>query len=569
MSRGVAKALVAWLAAAIPAQERSVVHQIDGREVVVVRAVPYAGAGVAGGFGFVAVEAENRDASAHDLVVEVQSLPGASGRIAVRRELRLDAHELGRWFLPLPTPGVSSLRFDVVVDGVRTPGSIAGGRGDGLVGLTVVARSDSEPWGLTVLQAMRRQEKEAARVVAAPPGDLPADWRLYTGFHAVVVDGRAALAADVQAALVQFAAAGGTVVVGDAERLPPGVLRDRAGAAAGGGMRLGLGHLVPAAVGGDSTALRARLADLPPPSIAGWPLPADLLAPQAVPGLGEPPVLAFLVVVLLFAVVVGPVNFLLLRRLRRPLLLLLTVPVCGLGTTLGMLGYGLWHDGLGVRGVVRSWTLLDQARHEATSLAQRTLFAGLSPDALTVAADGLLVAPWACSRAHAGPDRWQFDPASQALDGGVLPSRQATPLVSARHGTARQRLRARLAGERLDLLLDGGVEPDGEVLLRDHDGRYWLGTGVLAPVDAAAAAAALDRWQRAAARLTPVLGAEGGATVAHHVVHRLLGGRELPPGAYVARTARAPWLDEHGLRPAYDRAEHFVVGRLAVEDLGR
>ncbi|MBL8728115.1 MAG: hypothetical protein JNM25_06775 [Planctomycetes bacterium] len=572
--------LLALLLVALPgiggaarAQERSVVHAVDGREVAAVRVAAFPGASLAGGLGFLLISAENRDAAAHVVVVDVASHPWGSSSIAVRRELRLGPHELGRCFLPLPTTSDSGFELDVAVDGTTYPGSISGTRHDGVVGLLVSARSDTEPWGLTVVQSIQRVAKPPATVALVAPEDLPADWRLFTGFHAVVVDGRARLADEVQTALVRFATSGGTVVVGNPDRLPPGDLRARCLAAdAAGVVRCGLGHCVVVATEGDTTELRERLAALPRPGTSGWPAPVALLHEQVVPGLGAAPVLVFLVVILVFACVAGPLNFLLLRRWRRPLLVLVTVPACGLGTTLLMLGYGLVHDGLGVRGVVRSWTLLDQERHEATSLAARTLFAGLSPDALTVAPDGMLLAPRATFRDdRRNPDRWQFDPVQSVLDGGVLPSRQSTPLLSARQGIARQRLRVRPAGDRLELLLDGGVVPVGEVLLHDADGRLWLGEApFLVPATEAAARAALGRWSRQAAMLSIREQESGGEPSAvHGLVERLLGGADLPRGSYVARTATAPWLDDHGLRTAYDAVEHFVVGHLAAEDFVR
>jgi len=568
-----------WLAAllglggAVAAQDRSVVHVVDDRELVAVRVVPFHGAAGAGGFGFVLVAAENRDDTAHRVVVDLASRSWGSSSIAVHRELLLGPRELGRCFLPLPTTSDNGMQLDLEVDGTAYPGSISGSNTHGATGLLVATRSDAEPWGLTVMQAIQRVGKPPAEVVPAAPEDLPADWRLFTGFCAVVVDGRTRLPDDVQDALVRYVRSGGTIVIGSVDRLPAGELRQRCVATDSGGIaRCGLGQFVVVATDGDTTALRERLAALPQAGSTGWPAPQALLQEQFVPGLGEAPVLVFLVVILLFAFVVGPLNFLLLRRWRRPLLVLVTVPLCGIGTTLAMLGYGLVHDGLGVRGVVRSWTLLDQDRHEATSLAARTLFAGLSPDLLTIAPDGFVLAPRTTFRDdRSSPDRWQFDPVANVLDGGVLPSRASTPLLSARQGIARQRLRARTAGDRLELLLDGGVVPIGEVLLHDADGRMWLGEApFLLPATDAAARAALDRWLGAAGVLvTRTQGSGSEVSSVHPFVASLLGGRELPRGSYAASVAEAPWLDEHGLHVAYDQIQHFVVGRLAAEDFVR
>lgn len=571
--RAFAAVLVAVVAAV--AQERSVVHTVSDREVCSVRATPCFGASGPGGFGFLTVVAENRDGAPHLVEVEFASHDWGSSSVAVHRQLLLGPHELGRCVLPLPTTTDRSHRLDIRVDGVEYPGTTGGAPREDLVGLLVATRSDREPWALTVMQAMRPDPKSDTTVTAAPPEDLPADWRLFTGFTAVVVDGRARVAEDVQDALVHYAQSGGRVVVGEADRLPAGALRELCrGAGASGVVACGLGHCVTVAGDGDTTQLRARLGALPRVDQSGWPAPGELLREQIVPGLGDAPLLVFLAVILVFALVVGPLNFLLLRRWRRPLLVLVTVPVCGLGTTLLMLGYGLVHDGLGVRGIVTSWTLLDQERHEATSLAARTLFAGLSPATLTVPNDGFLIAPRACARSERrSPDRWQFDPVAGELDGGVLPSRRATPLLSAQHGIARQRLRARSDGNGgLELLVDGGVAPRGPVLLCDPDGKLWAGEAPrLTPVADDAARSVLEQWQQAAAGLVVRQFRTDGDELLpiHAVLARFLPERRLPPGTYLARVDDAPWIDEHGLAVDYDQCRHYVVGRLAAEDFGR
>ncbi|MBL9077739.1 MAG: hypothetical protein JNL08_09555 [Planctomycetes bacterium] len=568
MSRG-ARAFAALLvAAALPAQERTIVH---GKDAVVVRATPYHGSPVSGGFGFLVVAVENREAAPHRVVVDLATPQWAQqSNIAVRRELALGPNETGRCVLPLPTSADRSLALDLTVDDTSYPGSI-GGRTDSVVAL-LVGRPELEPWAGTVLQAWVRAPRATTEVTVAPPDDLPRDWRWLTGFHVVVVDGKSAIGEDVQATLCDLASAGGTVVVADVDRLPPGALRTRCGDRHRGVVPLGIGRCVLATPTGDQGHLHDALAQLPQTELAGWPLADSLQRLLVVPGLGEAPVLLFLLVVLAFAVVVGPVNFVLLRRWKRPLLVLVTVPACGLCTTVAMLLFGLLHDGLGVRGAVRSWSRIDQDRHEAQSLVQATLFAGLSPDVLALQPDAVLIAPRASwRRDRRATDRWQFDPVANVLDGGVLPAREATPLVSARHGTARQRLRARLVGERVELLTDGGVVPVGPVLLRDPDGRYWLGEApALLPVAADAARQALERWQREAGAVE--LRDDDGAVElasAHHVVERLLPGGELPPGGYVARVAAAPWLDDHGLQVDWDRADHFLAGTFAAEDFLR
>ena len=98
-----------------------------------------------------------------------------------------------------------------------------------------------------------------------------------------------------------------------------------------------------------------------------------------IPGVGLTPVLGFQILISLFAILIGPVNYWLLRRWGRLNLLLITVPISALLFTATLLGYAFIHDGLGVRCRVRSFTELDQRRGEAVCWSRLSYYAGLSP----------------------------------------------------------------------------------------------------------------------------------------------------------------------------------------------
>lgn len=570
--------LLACLAAgALRAQERTIVHTVEDRQICSVHAAPCWGAGGGFGLGFVRFEVENHDSEPHQLQVAVWSRPWDPGDIRVQRTLSLGPEERARFFLPLPSV-YGNPALEVVIDGVTQQTHLSSNRGEGLTGLLIADRMDVLPHGLDVLQAMPSTFTIAPAQVHCRPADLPADWRLYTGFHVVVVDGRARVEADVQEALRRFVFGGGAVVVAAADRLPAGALRDLCAQADGDepiAHGLGLCCVVPA-FGGDTSRMRACVGGLPRAGSGTWPMRQGLCTEQPVPGLGRAPMSVFLLVILVFSVLVGPVNFLVLRRVRRPMLALVTVPALGLSTTAMMLGYGLFYDGFGTRGVVTSWTVLDQDRHECAVIAARTLFAGLAPDECTMGPDALLLASRAFWRQdRRGADRWHLDE-NGMLDGGVLPSRTSTPWLTAQQGVARQRLRMRSTGEHeLEVLADGGVEPIGEVVLRDLAGDWWCGTTPsLRRVTASEGEAALQRLRHLAGRLHILESlhvVENGEQVVSlsNLVARCIGGAGLQPGGYATQVARAPWLDEHGLSVAYDAQTHFVFGRMQERDFVR
>lgn len=567
--------LAALLAAVASAQEQVVVHADGDRQIVTVQIANFVGTRP-GGLGFLVVDVQNLDSRPHRFDLDASTPPWAGGDVATTVSTTLGPLERTKFFLPRPNSRLGNPELDVRIDNVQHLTSTAVGGGNGLAGLVLGDRAEVQSWATLVMQALPTVASDAPAVQWARPEHFHDDWRLFTGFDAVLVDGRCAVPERTQEALRRFVFAGGLVVVADADRLPPGALRTLATTTLQPHLH-GLGRcVVVSRPGGDTTQLAAQLADVPRAGLEGWPAAPAFFTTLPIPGLGSAPALVFLAIVLAFAIAAGPVNFWLLRKWKRPLLVLATVPALGLGTTALMLGYGLVNDGLGVRGVARSVTLLDQERHEAASLTMRTLFCGFSPSALTMSADSFVLAPRAFEHDQfRDPDRWHLDATTQQLDGGALPSRRPTPLLSAQQGTARQRLRMRVVdADHVELLADGGVAPIGVVLVHDFDGTWWSGNAPqlqrVAP-DAAkrelesrlGEVAVMPTWTRER------YDGEMLVDQVHATIARFLVGGQMPRGSYLAQVGDVPWIDEHGLDVAYDLRQHFVFGRFAAEDVVR
>lgn len=574
-----ALAFAALLPPTLCAQEKVMVAEIDGRQVATMKAFVVAGSDDRTGLGFVDVEVENPDERTHDVEVEVGTRHWGTGNVHVSRALTLGPHERARFFLPLPSPLVASALV-LRVDGDERFDSLGGGRRPGLVGLFVTERLELQPQALTWLTALPQgyDARTTPQVAGCPPLHLPGDWRLFTAFDCVLVDGTVALAEAQQDALRRYAAVGGTVLVGGPAALPAGPLRrllERAGdepIAHGFGQLLALPAFGAGSGAGSATAAKARVGDLPPFGFGPLPAESGLLAVQDVPGLGDAPVRGFVLIIVLFAIVAGPVNFTLLKRRKRPLLVLLTVPALGFGTTMLLLGYGLVQDGFGVRGTASTWTWLDQPQREGATLAARTLFAGFAPGAFALGNDSVLLTE-RCAMGGDFRDGWQLDAASFALDGGVLPSRTSTPLLSVQQGPVRARLLVReQADGTLQLLPDGGIEAEGQVVLCDLQGRWWTGQApVLRRTEAAVAAAAVENLQRDAGMLEvpQIVGDDGQRAPAARIGRLEQRLRVAGAGGYLLRSKRAPWLADHGVPVAYDAERHYVAGRLAAEDFVR
>ncbi|MEQ8838951.1 MAG: hypothetical protein RID07_19245, partial [Lacipirellulaceae bacterium] len=89
-----------------------------------------------------------------------------------------------------------------------------------------------------------------------------------------------------------------------------------------------------------------------------------------IPGVGLAPVTQFQLLITLFVLAIGPLNYWLLKRAKKLPWLLVTTPVSAGLLTLFLFGYGLLADGTGVRVRARSVTSLDQAAGEAASWAR-------------------------------------------------------------------------------------------------------------------------------------------------------------------------------------------------------
>jgi len=98
-----------------------------------------------------------------------------------------------------------------------------------------------------------------------------------------------------------------------------------------------------------------------------------------IPGVGLAPVTGFRVLITLFVLGIGPLNYVLLRRWKSLHLLVVTVPLSAAAVTLALFAYAMVADGLGTRIRIRSFTQIDQRRGHAACWARLSYYAGLAP----------------------------------------------------------------------------------------------------------------------------------------------------------------------------------------------
>jgi len=209
-----------------------------------------------------------------------------------------------------------------------------------------------------------------------------------------------------------------------------------------------------------------------------------------IPGVGLPPVNAFRVLISVFVLVIGPVNYWLLYRLRRLHLLVVTVPLGAGVVTLGLFAYALLADGLGTRVRVRSVTVLDQRCGRAACWARLSYYSGLLPSGgLRFPAD-VAVTPLAFVPSEAAGRRQEMRwHSEQELSAGWMAARVPMQLLT---------VRSRATAARLDIVPTGqgkeGIEVTNrlgaaikQLVLCDRDGKYYQ-VGSLASGETARAA---------------------------------------------------------------------------------
>lgn len=276
---------------------------------------------------------------------------------------------------------------------------------------------------------------------------------------------------------------------------------------------------------------------------------------ERIPGLGQISSGFAVLLILAFALLIGPVNFRLIRRWNRPALLLLTIPVLSIGTAIIVFTYALLRNGLDVSAVSTSFTILDQRAHVADTAEAKAFYIGLNRWGGLNPGTGTLVFPAPPARIE---DGWMNDRTPSArsygidlsegvmLSGGYAPSREMTRHRVLTDRASRLRIRASRKGPALQI--ENGLETRIErlTLLDLQGGMHQLA----APLEAGATA-----------NLDIAV-----ATDAELKVLDQLGFPGLLPGTYFAALATSPFVDRCGIEVNERASRHFVLGILESEE---
>ncbi|MHC4828825.1 MAG: hypothetical protein ACYTFT_00480 [Planctomycetota bacterium] len=568
-----------------------------------------------GGWGHAMVDLRSTGTEPLRVELFLEAPEWSSVQLDFRKKLEVGPGEDRRVFLPVPPleDGVT-LRVEVggkafgsTDDSGGTLASTTWGNKRYTTLLVGVPASDVNRWSSAFDDAVSFSGPEMA-VSAREFDELPPHFGWPTAFQTIAIDARREGITEArQQTLLDFAGTGGTLLVGFAGRLPEGPLKealkqgDRFGSDSE-RTAYGFGQLASHEDAIDQAAwIQAYLlGDVPVGYTVEPKSPADARSllrlfsfRQRIPSVGEVPVQLFVLMILTFVILAGPINYLYFRRKGRPAMALLVAPALGLGLTAGILLFGILGEGFATRGRLHSVTLLDQQAQQATTVGGMTLYAGIAPDHL-----------------EPGPSTWavRSDPqdqyallaadltSGQRLTSGWVPARSEAGVRVVTRKTVRERIRFEKQGDSLRVLADPLLTPapSEPLLVRDHAGDYFVGDGA-GPLRAVSASVAISRLQdlleyqidrsnqrrrrrrsfvihfgRRDESLSPWQ-IPGDHPPPHEVAlaqafEQRLG--ELRPGTFVGRFQDSPAFDRLGL-DIDEKGEpaHFIIGRLGKEDI--
>jgi hypothetical protein len=211
-------------------------------------------------------------------------------------------------------------------------------------------------------------------------------------------------------------------------------------------------------------------------------------------GIHGVPTIAFLVLITVFSIVIGPVNYVYLARKRMLWLLLFTVPVLAVTTSVLLLGYSVAVHGFSTRSRIRSLTVLDQRNRTAVTMARLALFAGVAPSG------GLRFSPETAvfpvipttNEPAGGVVDWTQ---TQNVVSGWLPARTRTQFFTLRNAEQRARVELKPAADK-SVEFWNGLPWDLEMLVAcDDAGHLYVGRSVNAGATVALSAPSTDDLQ--------------------------------------------------------------------------
>lgn len=209
---------------------------------------------------------------------------------------------------------------------------------------------------------------------------------------------------------------------------------------------------------------------------------SNLLPPSA----GHAPINSFRILITVFVLIAGPLNFWLLARRQQMHLMVLSVPLLAFLSTAGLFAYATLSEGFGVEVRARSVTFLDQRRSEQTVWSQNCYYAGMAPKPGLIFPSDTAIYPvlpgWEDSTSARTllRDRtitWADN--EQRLGQEWLPPREPTQLLTVQATESKAKINFKQTSGQLEATNQLGSDIQ-LLVVRDESGKLWMAESIVA-----------------------------------------------------------------------------------------
>lgn len=385
------------------------------------------------------------------------------------------------------------------------------------------------------------------------------NWLGYSCFDVVLLTAKDVeqMPPEVRLAMRRYLECGGTILV-HGQKVPL-VFSENSVNNGKGGYYVGRGHAVASGAkneanwGAAARSLAGLRSMLSPHYASAKPNnPHNLLVAQS-----QVPVRGMFVLVLLFAVGIGPANLWLLTRYKRRIWLWWDVPAISLVTCLAVFGYSVLSEGWRGHGKTASMTLLDQRTHRATTFGYASYYCPLTPSSgprfgadTDVTMSDEQSSPYGSDpygRGRAEIDARYVDFSSdQHLAGGWVRARVPAYFPFCKNEDRRERLNFAKKGNVPSVVNALGADID-RLYWADASGKVFAGRDIAAGAEKTLAASAQSVASTEAVRTDYERLIGSGTTGAlgffDHCQSDADAARWLLPGAYIAVLKKSPFVE--------------------------
>lgn len=273
------------------------------------------------------------------------------------------------------------------------------------------------------------------------------------------------------------------------------------------------------------------------------------------------PVKGIFLFVLVFAVVVGPLNVFILGRKDRRMMLWWNVPAAALATCAGILLYSIFSEGWSGREKIVAFTVLDENTHRASTAGYASFYSPLTPSQGVWFSEETQVQPivgesedyysYYSHRSRPTAGRMIDQTSGQRFRSGWVTARSCANFTIIKNETRRERLSLQQDGDALVAGNNLGV-PIEELYVRDAKGAVFRGQNIAPGTEARLA----KRTDNLPTKRLRELFVQRGPGIAAVSTTELLD--YLQPGCYLAVCGRSPFV-ENSLDGAKDEKSRSII----------